>query len=83
MQIPLRPIAPEENTEWKYKYTVGLRAETTASVTPATVDPYARKFVPPPSRRVDDVETGELPPAVKRRKKANAAPVPAEEDSDE
>jgi hypothetical protein len=59
------------------------RAANLSQAGPLTsaADPYARKFVPPPTRRVD-AEPGELPPAVKRRKKHEAAST-ADDDPDE
>jgi hypothetical protein len=67
--MPTRPIAPEENTEWKYKHTVANRVGTLAPGDPAgsslvlTTDPYARKF-PDTSRRKSDE------PSVKKKKGA-------------
>lgn len=59
-QLPTRPIAPEENTEWKYRHTVANRVGTLAAGDPAgsslvlTNDPYARKFPDSGRRKSDD-----------------------------
>ena len=88
VQIPKRPIAPEENTEWKYKYTAAQRSAgmpiapgmAAGSSLHLVADPYARKFVPPQRRGGD--EFAELPPPQKRRKKASNGDDDDDEDED-
>lgn len=62
-QCPKRPIAPAENTEWKYKYTAKQRQGSLITGAPAgsslqlVADPYARKFGAPQRKGGEDLET--------------------------
>ncbi len=81
LQLPTRPLAPGENTEWKYLASkMKQYSSSSRSPAPAAVDPYSRKFAG--ARRAAAPPAAGLPPFKKVKKEGAASDVDGAEQAE-